>query len=329
VGQSNAPKDSEEPGAQEAFPGLLRRDLDERCPSKGDTAKVCKYVVRYHHRHRQDEPYEALEDIVNHKVGLSDDQEESHMRPCKLGELELIMALLQRIYEEDEADDVEHKGDEAVVGGQRKQDTVDQQDVLEVIDDAFAVQKVHGGAEKVPVQRLGEAQATGPARHVRNGNDLLEGYDLDGGDYDDDVDVTGAEDPEEAQDHDEGPYGARNEVCLFLFVFGLLQRFWRLGLSAVVAVAGRSAYRAIYGAVGRRAARLAVLREALRQAAGSAIAGAPVLELDVFAWAGHAAVEPGRQRAGTTTTTMMVMRGRWMGKARYSEGCEEWQQRVY
>jgi hypothetical protein len=125
VGQTNTPKDSKEPSAQEAFPGLFRRDLNERCPSKGNSAKVCKYVIRYHHRYRQDEPYEALEDIVNDKVGLSDDQEESHMRPGKLGELELVMALLQRIYEEDEADDVEHEGDEAVVGGQGKQDAVD------------------------------------------------------------------------------------------------------------------------------------------------------------------------------------------------------------
>ena len=95
--------------------------------------------------------------------------------------------------------------------------------MLEVVDDALAVQKVHGGAEEVPVQRLGEAQAAGLARHVRNSNDLLEGDDLHGGDDDDDEQVAGAEGPEEAGDHDQRPYGARDEVCLFLLVLALGQ----------------------------------------------------------------------------------------------------------
>jgi hypothetical protein len=30
--------------------------------------------------------------------------------------------------------------------------------VLEIVDDALAIEKVHGGAEEIPVQRLGEAQ---------------------------------------------------------------------------------------------------------------------------------------------------------------------------
>ena len=46
-----------------------------------------------------------------------------------------------------------------MMGGQGQQNAVNEQDVLEVVDDALAVQKVHGGAEEVPVQRLGEAQA--------------------------------------------------------------------------------------------------------------------------------------------------------------------------
>lgn len=74
-----------------------------------------------------------------------------------------------------------------MVGRERKQETVDHEDVLEVVDDAFAVEKVHGGAEEVPVERLGEAQATGLAGYICNGDDLLERDDLDGGDDDDDV----------------------------------------------------------------------------------------------------------------------------------------------
>lgn len=105
-----------------------------------------------------------------------------------------------------------------MVGGQREQDAVDEQNVLEVVDDALAVEKVHGGSEEVPVQRLGKAQTAGLAGHIGNCNDLLEGDDLHGGDDDDDVYVAGTEDPEEAEDHDERPYRACYEVGLFLFV---------------------------------------------------------------------------------------------------------------
>jgi hypothetical protein len=39
-----------------------------------------------------------------------------------------------------------------VVGGQGQQDLVDEQNVLEVVDDALAVEEVHCGAEEVPVE---------------------------------------------------------------------------------------------------------------------------------------------------------------------------------
>ncbi|KAJ8104906.1 hypothetical protein OPT61_g10502 [Boeremia exigua] len=158
----HAPDDGEEPGAQEALPGLLGGDLDQLVAAKGDAAEVGEDVVGDDHGDGQDEPDEALEDVVDDKVGLADDEEEGHVGPGELGELEL------------------HKGDEAVVGGQGQQDAVDQQDVLEVVDDALAVQEVHGGAEEVPVQRLGEAQAAGLAGDVGDRNDLLEADDLHG-----------------------------------------------------------------------------------------------------------------------------------------------------
>lgn len=113
-----------------------------------------------------------------------------------------------------------------MVGSQREQDAVDQQNVLEVIDDALAIEEVHGGAEKVPVQRLGEAQAAGLTGHICDGDDLLERYNLYRCDDDDDVDVAGAENPEEAKNHDERPYGACYEVGLLLLV---LRRLWGLG----------------------------------------------------------------------------------------------------
>ena len=84
-----------------------------------------------------------------------------------------------------------------MVGGQGKQDAVNQQDVLEVVDDALAIQKVHGGAEEVPVERLGEAQAAGLAGDICDCDDLLKGYDLDRRDDDDYEEVAGTEGPEE------------------------------------------------------------------------------------------------------------------------------------
>lgn len=103
VGRQDAPDDGEEPGAEEALPRLLGGDLDQLVAAKGDAAEVGEDVVCYDHGYGQDEPDEALEDVVDDKVGLADDEEEGHVRPGKLGELELVVTLLQREDEEDEA----------------------------------------------------------------------------------------------------------------------------------------------------------------------------------------------------------------------------------
>lgn len=118
--------------------------------------------------------------------------------------------------------DVEDEADEAVVSRQWQQNLVNENNVLEVVDDALAVEKVHGGAEPVPVKALGGAQVAGAAGDVGNSNDLLEGDDLDGGDNEDNVDVTHEKSGEEQGDHDEGPESTRVEVGLFLLVLGRL-----------------------------------------------------------------------------------------------------------
>jgi hypothetical protein len=45
----------------------------------------------------------------------------------------------------------ENETDEAVMRRQGQQHSVDQKNVLEIIDDAFTVQKVHAGSQEVPV----------------------------------------------------------------------------------------------------------------------------------------------------------------------------------
>lgn len=101
--KTNAPDDGEEPGAYEALPCLLGRNLNQLRASKGDTTKVCENVVCDDHGNRQNEPVEALEDVVDDEMSLPDDQEEGHVCPGELCELELVVSLLQRVDEEDEA----------------------------------------------------------------------------------------------------------------------------------------------------------------------------------------------------------------------------------
>lgn len=109
-----------------------------------------------------------------------------------------------------------------MVGSEREQDLVNEDNVLKVVDDALAVQKVHCGGEPVPVKALGRSQGAGAAGDVGNGNDLLEGDDLDGGDDCDHVDVAHEEGAKEDANHDKGPQRPRPKVGHFLFVLGSL-----------------------------------------------------------------------------------------------------------
>lgn len=108
-----------------------------------------------------------------------------------------------------------------MVGSQREQHFVDQNDVLEVIDDGLAVEKVHGASEPVPVEALGRPQRPRTAGDVGNGNNLLEGDDLYSGNNDDHVNVAHEQGTEEDTNHDERPKRPRPEVCLFLFILDL------------------------------------------------------------------------------------------------------------
>ena len=108
-----------------------------------------------------------------------------------------------------------------MVRRERQQHTIDQHDMLEVVDHALAVEKVHGRAEEVPVQRFGETEASCARRHVRYCNDLLEADDLDSSDNDDHVDVTSEHATEEDADHHESPDGSGNEALLLLLIVAL------------------------------------------------------------------------------------------------------------
>jgi len=94
MGQANAPEHCEEPSAQEAFPRLLWRDLDQRRPPKRNTTEVGKNVVGNDHGDGQDEPNEPFENVVDDKMRLAHDEEERHVGPGKLGELKFVVSFL-------------------------------------------------------------------------------------------------------------------------------------------------------------------------------------------------------------------------------------------
>jgi hypothetical protein len=101
--KKNGPDDSHDPSADETLNSLLGRQLDELGAAKSDTADVGKDIVGDDEGGGEEEPNHALEDVVHDEVGLEDDEVESHVRPSKVGELELVVTGLERCDEEDEA----------------------------------------------------------------------------------------------------------------------------------------------------------------------------------------------------------------------------------
>lgn len=138
-----AEDDGANPGADEAFDGFLGGQLDELGTAKGDAADVGEDVIGDDQADGEEEPDHAFEDVVHDEMGLYHDQVESHVCPAELGELEAVVALFKGADEEDEAHDVEHEADEAVVGCKWEENFVNKDYVFEVVDDAFPVEEVH------------------------------------------------------------------------------------------------------------------------------------------------------------------------------------------
>ena len=103
VGQAVAKDDGAHPRTKETLHRLLGRQLDQLRSAKRDAANIGKDVVCYDQRNRNEEPNQAFKDVVDDKVSLDDQEIEGHVSPSKLGELEPVVALLQRSDEEHEA----------------------------------------------------------------------------------------------------------------------------------------------------------------------------------------------------------------------------------
>jgi len=158
VGEEEAHQDCADPCSNEAFNSLLWRQLDELCLSKGNSTDVCENVVDDDQTDREEEPDHSLKDVVHDEMSLDDNEVESHVCPCELGELELVVSFLEGAHKEDEAHNIEHEADESMVRSEWQQHTIDQHNMLEVVNDAFSIEKVHGGTQEIPVQGLGKAQ---------------------------------------------------------------------------------------------------------------------------------------------------------------------------
>ena len=151
IGEAEGKDDGENPGADKTLNSLLGTDLDKLGTAKGDATDVGENVIGDDQSGGKEEPDHALKNVVHDKVSLNNNEIEGHVSPGELLELELVVTLLKRDDKEDEASDIEHETDEAMVGSKRQEDSIDQNNMLEVVNDALAVEKIHGGSKEVPV----------------------------------------------------------------------------------------------------------------------------------------------------------------------------------
>jgi len=116
---------------------------------------------------------------------------------------------------------VQDEADEPMVCGQRQDSLAHEDNVLEVVDDAFAVEEVHGRRQPVPAEALCGPNVARPARDTGNSDDLLKRHDLDRSYNGDDVDMAHEQSSEETADHHKCPECPGYEVGLLLLVVGL------------------------------------------------------------------------------------------------------------
>ena len=162
------------------------------------------------------------------------------MRPSELCELETIVALLEGAHKENEAcndsvrtglplrpehlegcltNDIKHEADKAVVGCERKQDLVHENNMLEIIYYTLPVEKVHSGPKKIPIERSGESQVLRLAGYIGDSDDFFERHDLNPSDDENDVKMSRQHRGEEAGYHYHRPYCSCDEILLLLLVF--------------------------------------------------------------------------------------------------------------
>jgi hypothetical protein len=84
-----------EPSTNKTFNSLLGGQLDQGCSAHKEAENVGPNIVSNDKCGGQEEPDQALKDVVDNEMALTNDQQKRHVSPCKLRELEAVVTLLQ------------------------------------------------------------------------------------------------------------------------------------------------------------------------------------------------------------------------------------------
>lgn len=145
--------------------------------------------------------------------------------------------------EADEANNVKHEADESVVTGKGDEISVHKDNVLEVVDNGFAVEEVVSHDEEIPVDSLvpavallarGSSLGTTVVTKVEKSSDFFIDERLTQHDEKDHVGVAHTEKSDEAADHNKGPDRPLNHVAIFLGSNGFLAFFALAGSKTIL-----------------------------------------------------------------------------------------------
>lgn len=117
-------------------------------------------------------------------------------------------------------DEVQHEADKSMMGCEWNEHFVNEQDMLEVVDNAFSVKKIHGRRKEIPVQRFSKSEILRFAGDVGYGNNLLKRHNLNSGNDTNHVYMAGKQCHEKAGDHDKRPYRTGDKGLFLLFIIG-------------------------------------------------------------------------------------------------------------
>lgn len=113
---------------------------------------------------------------------------------------------------------IQRETDEPMMRRKRKEESIHQHNMLEIVDDALPVQEVHDGSQKVPIQRLCEPQLLVSRWYACDSNHLFEGDDLHSRDHRNQVKMPGGHRAEKDPNHRQRPNGPGDESLLLLLV---------------------------------------------------------------------------------------------------------------
>jgi hypothetical protein len=153
LGKIRSPKDTKQHSAEEspneAFKRLLWGKLNKWGTTDGDPPDIGKNIVANDEGCWNPKPDEAFEDIIHNEVTESGvltkitdvkcgivprnhNEKQTHMNPAKEAKLLLKISLLKRHDKAHEADRIKREANNTMVGSERKQLSVSENDMLRI-----------------------------------------------------------------------------------------------------------------------------------------------------------------------------------------------------